>query len=183
MTFTTQADIRQYQNYQPRISKNTYIDPSATVIGQVELAPHCSIWPQVVIRGDVNYIKIGRESNIQDGSVLHVSRPSPQYPNGFPLLIGEQVTVGHKAMLHGCTIGNRVLISMGTIILDGAIIEDEIIIGAGSVIPPNKHLLSGYLYLGNPIRQVRQLSDAEKSSLTLSANNYVRLKDEYQLNQ
>ncbi|TCT86629.1 carbonic anhydrase/acetyltransferase-like protein (isoleucine patch superfamily) [Gibbsiella quercinecans] len=155
------------------------IDPSSVVIGNVELADDVSVWPLVAIRGDVNAVRIGARSNIQDGSILHVTHQSAHNPDGFPLLIGENVTIGHKAMLHGCTIGNRVLVGMGSILLDGAIIEDDVMIGAGSLVTPGKRLASGYLYLGSPARQVRPLTPEELEGLIYSANNYVRWKDDY----
>lgn len=133
----------------------------------------------VVIRGDVNSVSIGARTNIQDGSVLHVTHKSSYNPDGNPLVIGEDVTVGHKVMLHGCTIGNRVLVGMGSIVLDGATIEDDVMIGAGSLVPQNKRLESGYLYLGSPVKQIRPLKDTELEGLRYSANNYVKWKDEY----
>ncbi len=153
-------------------------DRSSVIIGRVTLGDDVSVWPLVVIRGDVNYITVGARTNIQDGSVLHVNHSGPDYP-GFPLIIGEDTTIGHKAMLHGCTVGNRVLIGMGAIILDGAIIEDDVIVGAGSLVAPGKVLQSGYLYVGSPARQVRQLKDTELEGLKESANHYVEWKNEY----
>ncbi len=155
------------------------IDDSSVVIGDVRLADDVGIWPLVVIRGDVHYVQIGARTNIQDGSMLHVTHKSSYNPDGNPLTIGEDVTVGHKVMLHGCTIGNRVLVGMGSILLDGAIVEDDVMIGAGSLVPQNKRLESGYLYLGSPVKQIRPLSDEEKAGLRYSANNYVKWKDEY----
>lgn len=155
------------------------IDDSSVVIGDVRLADDVGIWPLVVIRGDVHYVQIGARTNIQDGSMLHVTHKSSYNPAGNPLTIGEDVTVGHKVMLHGCTIGNRVLVGMGSILLDGAIVEDDVMIGAGSLVPQNKRLESGYLYLGSPVKQIRPLSDEEKAGLRYSANNYVKWKDEY----
>jgi carbonic anhydrase/acetyltransferase-like protein (isoleucine patch superfamily) len=155
------------------------IDPSSVVIGNVELADDVSIWPLVTIRGDVNAVKIATRSNVQDGCVLHVTHQSDDNPKGHPLIIGEDVTVGHKAVLHGCLIGNRVLIGMGAIILDGAVIEDDVIIGAGSLVTPKKRLKRGYLYVGSPARQVRELSPTELKGLIYSASNYVCLKNEY----
>lgn len=171
--------VRPYLHYSPQIGLRVMIDPSSVVIGNVDLADDVSIWPLVSIRGDVNAVKIGARSNIQDGSVLHVTHKSDYNPAGYPLLIGEDVTVGHKAMLHGCAIGNRVLVGMGSILLDGAIIEDDVMIGAGSLVAPGKRLESGYLYVGSPARQVRALTPAELEGLRYSANNYVRWKDEY----
>ena len=125
------------------------------------------------------HIYIGKRSNIQDGTVLHVTRKSPSLPEGHPLIIGDDVTIGHKAMLHGCKVGNRILVGMGAIILDGAILEDNVILGAGSLVPPGKVLKSGFLYVGSPAKQARPLTEAELAFLPLSADNYVRLKNEY----
>jgi carbonic anhydrase/acetyltransferase-like protein (isoleucine patch superfamily) len=133
----------------------------------------------VAARGDVNHIHIGKRSNIQDGSVLHVTHKNAANPNGYPLIIGDDVTVGHKAMLHGCTIQDRVLVGMGSIILDGVTVESEVVIGAGSLVQPNKTLQSGYLYMGNPAKQARPLTDEERAFLVKSAENYVQNKDDF----
>lgn len=171
--------LRQYLNFYPQIGQKVLLDPSSVVIGDVRLADNVSIWPLVVIRGDVNYVSIGSRTNIQDGSVLHVTHKSPDNPNVFPLIIGEDVTVGHKSMLHGCKIGNRVLVGMGSILLDGVTIEDDVVIGAGSLVPPGKKLESGYLYVGSPAKQVRKLKPEELEGLLYSANNYVSWKNDY----
>ncbi|PHM60894.1 hypothetical protein Xsto_03590 [Xenorhabdus stockiae] len=171
--------LRKYLNLRPQIGQRVMLDPTSIVIGDVRLADNVSIWPLVVIRGDVNYVSIGTRTNIQDGSILHVTHKSSDNPDGFPLIIGEEVTVGHKTMLHGCTIGNRVLVGMGSILLDGSIIEDNVIIGAGSLVPPKKILKSGYLYIGSPVKQVRKLKHEELEGLLYSANNYARWKDDY----
>lgn len=173
------ATIRNYLDLFPLIGKDVFIDETSTIIGDVRLAKDVSVWPMVVIRGDVNYVSVGMRSNIQDGSVLHVTHASKDNTEGFPLIIGEDVTVGHKAMLHGCIIGNRVLVGMGSILLDGAIIEDDVMIGAGSLVPPGKRLESGFLYLGSPVRKIRPLSSAEIENLIYSANNYVGWKNNY----
>ncbi len=138
-----------------------------------------SVWPLVAARGDVNYIRIGERTNIQDGSVLHLTRASKSNPDGYPLIIGDDVTVGHKVMLHGCQLGNRILVGMGAIVMDNAIVEDDVIIGGGSLVPPNKRLESGYLYVGSPVKQARPLTEQERAFLKISADNYVQLKDEY----
>ncbi|MFT5879725.1 MAG: carbonic anhydrase/acetyltransferase-like protein (isoleucine patch superfamily) [Moritella sp.] len=171
--------LRKYQGIMPKLADSTYVDPSAVLIGDITLAEDASIWPLVAARGDVNKITIGARSNIQDGCILHVTRKSPTNPNGIPLIIGEDVTVGHKALLHACTIGDRVLVGMGAIVLDGARIESDVMLGAGALVPPNKTLNSGYLYIGSPAKQARKLSDAEIAFLKLSADNYVILKNEY----
>jgi len=171
--------LRPYKDLWPQIGQRVMIDATSVVIGDVRIADDVGIWPLVVIRGDVNYVEIGARSNIQDGSVLHVTHKSSYNPEGDPLLIGEDVTVGHKVMLHGCVIGNRVLVGMGSILLDGAIVEDDVMIGAGSLVPQNKRLESGYLYLGSPVKQIRLLTQAELEGLKYSAQNYVKWKDEY----
>ena len=167
------TNLRPYKDTFPQCGKRVMVDSSSVVVGDVHLGDDVSIWPLVAIRGDVNKVIIGQRSNIQDGSVLHVTHKSSVNPEGYPLLIGEDVTVGHKAMLHGCQIGNRVLVGMGSILLDGAIIEDDVMIGAGSLVPPGKRLTSGYLYLGSPVKQVRPLTEAEIGGLLYSSKNYV----------
>ncbi len=172
-------NIKSYKSVLPTINKDCYIDSSAVLYGDITLGDDVSIWPMVAARGDVNTITIGARTNIQDGSVLHVTRKSASNPNGNPLIIGDDVTVGHKAMLHGCELGNRILVGMGAIIMDGVIVGDDVIIGAGSLVPPNKTLEGGYLYVGNPVKQARLLKDSELAFLSVSAQNYVKLKNEY----
>lgn len=171
--------VRPYRGITPGLADGVFIDATATVIGDVALGEQVSVWPMVVIRGDVNKIRIGARSNIQDGSVLHVSRRKPSTPEGHPCIVGEDVTVGHKVMLHGCQIGNRVLIGMGAIVLDGAIIEDEVIVGAGALVTPGKRLESGYLYIGSPARQARPLSVSERKHFVDNAHSYIELKNDY----
>lgn len=171
--------IRAYKGVSPKLAKGVYVDDSSVLVGDIVLAEDVSIWPLVAARGDVNYIRIGARTNVQDGTVLHLSRPSKGKPAGSPLIIGEDVTVGHKVMLHGCRLGNRILIGMGAIVMDDVVVEDDVIIGAGSLVPPGKHLQSGYLYVGSPAKQARPLTEAERHFLSESAANYVVLKDEY----
>jgi carbonic anhydrase/acetyltransferase-like protein (isoleucine patch superfamily) len=171
--------LRAYQSVTPQIGNHCYIDESSVIVGDVSLGDDTSIWPLVAARGDVNKIRIGARTNIQDGTVLHVTRRSTQNPAGHPLLIGDDVTVGHKCMLHGCQLANRILVGMGAIIMDGAIVEDDVFIGAGTLVPPNKRLESGFLYVGNPMQKKRPLNESEIAFLKQSAINYVQLKDEY----
>ncbi|KFZ27777.1 MULTISPECIES: gamma carbonic anhydrase family protein [Pseudidiomarina] len=173
------ADIRSYRGVSPTLGDHVYVDASAVVIGDVSLGEDSSVWPLVAARGDVNFIRIGARTNIQDNSVLHVSRKSERNPDGHPLIIGDDVTVGHHVMLHGCTIGSRVLIGMSAIVMDGVTIEDDVIVGAGSLVPPGKTLRSGYLYVGSPAQEQRPLTDAERAFLPATAANYVKLKNEY----
>ena len=172
-------NIRPYKGIMPSCGANTYIDSSAVLVGDITLADDVSIWPLVAARGDVNTIIIGKRTNIQDGTVLHVTRKSEHNPDGNPLIIGEDVTVGHKCMLHGCVLGSRILVGMGAIIMDGVIVEDDVFIGAGSLVPPNKKLISGYLYVGNPVRKIRPLKESEVAFLKQSAINYIDLKNDY----
>ena len=171
--------IRYYKGITPTFNQSVYIDESAVLVGNITLGKDSSVWPLVAARGDVNYICIGERTNVQDGSVLHLTRPSKSNPDGYPLIIGDDVTVGHKVMLHGCRLGNRILVGMGAIVMDNAIVEDDVIIGGGSLVPPNKRLESGFLYVGSPVKQARPLTEQELSFLKVSAINYVELKDEY----
>ena len=172
--------IRDYLAVKPVIDASAYVDEAALVIGEVTIGRQSSVWPMTVVRGDVNHIVIGDETNIQDGSVLHVTHKNEHKPEGNPLLIGDRVTVGHKVMLHGCQIGNDCLIGMGSVVMDGVVIEDNVLIGAASLVPPGKHLESGYLYLGNPIKRVRALSEQELSYFSYSAQHYVKLMLQHQ---
>ena len=171
--------IRSYKGITPTYDNSVYIDESSVLVGDISLGKDSSVWPLVAARGDVNYIRIGDRTNIQDGSVLHLTRASKSNPDGYPLIIGDDVTVGHKVMLHGCQLGNRILVGMGAIVMDNAIVEDDVIIGGGSLVPPNKRLESGYLYVGSPVKQARPLTEQERAFLKVSADNYVQLKDEY----
>lgn len=171
--------IRSFEGIYPKIAGSCYIDQKADVIGDVEMGENSSAWPMSVIRGDVNWIRIGQSSNIQDGSILHVSHAGEYNSQGAALTIGHYVTVGHKVILHGCTIGDDCLIGMGSIIMDDAVLEDQVLIGAGTLVPPGKILAGGYLYLGNPCRQIRPLEAREIESLRYSAEHYVRVKNRY----
>ena len=174
-------NLRPYLDTFPQTNESNYIDETSVVIGDVVLAENVSVWPFAVIRGDVNHIRIGKNSNVQDHSMLHVSHKKADKPEGSPLIIGEDVTVGHHVKLHGCTIGNRVLIGIGTIVLDDVVVEDDVMIGAGSLVPPNKRLESGYLYVGSPVKQVRKLTEKELAFLPYSAQNYVKVSGNYKL--
>ncbi|WP_163836199.1 gamma carbonic anhydrase family protein [Spartinivicinus ruber] len=175
--------IREFQGHRPQIADRVWIDPTATIIGHVTIGEDCSVWPQAVVRGDMHSITIGARTSIQDGSILHITHASTYNPDGYPLIIGDDVTVGHLAMLHGCTIGNEVLVGMKATIMDGAVVESQVVIGAGSLVPPGKTLESGYLYVGSPAKQVRALTDKELSYFKYSAENYVKLKNQYLVEQ
>lgn len=170
---------RAFEGITPLLGERVYIDPSSLVIGRVTIGDDASLWPMVVARGDVNTISIGAGTNIQDGSVLHVTQASTAHPGGFSLTIGSRVTVGHGAILHACTIEDLVLVGMGSTIMDGAIVRTGTIVGAGSLVPPGKVLESGHLYLGSPVRLVRKLSAEETAFLDTSAHHYIELKNRY----
>ena len=172
-------NIRPYLNSTPQLGNNCYIDEMSVVIGDVILAENVSVWPFAVIRGDVNHIRIGKNSNVQDHAMLHVSHKKADKPNGSPLIISEDVTIGHHVTLHGCTIGNRVLIGINSIVLDDVIIPDDVMIGAGTLVPPGKVLESGYLYVGSPAKKVRPLTEQELAFLPYSAQNYVKVSGHY----
>ena len=169
------SNIRPFESHHPEIAPDAWVDETAVVIGDVSIASRSSIWPMCVIRGDVHHIDIGRETNIQDGSVLHVSHDSHYLPGGRPLTIGDGVTVGHRVMLHGCEIADGCFIGMGSTILDGAVLEAGAMLGAGSLVPQGKRLQGGYLWLGRPARRVRILSDKEQEIISYTAGHYVRL--------
>ncbi len=173
-------NIRPFKSHHPEIDPSAYIDPMAVVIGQVKIAEDASVWPMTVIRGDVNHITIGAASNIQDGSILHVTHQGPYDPEGGPLTIGQGVTVGHGVILHACQIGDYCLVGMGATVLDKAQMQPHSMLGAGSVLPPGKVINSGELWVGNPARKVKDLTDEQMESLVYSARHYVKLKQQYQ---
>jgi len=173
-------DLRPYRNTAPRLGARVYVDPAATVIGDVVLGDDVSVWPATVIRGDVNFVRIGARTSVQDGSVIHVSHAGPHAKRGgFPTLIGSDVTIGHKAVIHACTIEDAALIGMGALVLDGAVVKKHAFVAAGAVVSPGKVVGEGELWVGNPARCVRRLDDAQIEGLYYSAAHYVRLKDEY----
>ena len=166
--------LYSFENQSPTFANRatSWIAPTACLIGQISLAEQTSVWFGAVLRGDNEPITIGKGSNIQENVVVHTDI-------GFPLTIGNYCTIGHQAMLHGCTIGNRILIGMGSTVMDGAIIEDEVILGAGSLVPPGKTLKSGFMYVGRPAKEIRPLTEKELSFFKYTAGNYVKLKDQY----
>ncbi len=171
--------VRPYQGIHPALGARVYVDPQACVIGRVTLGDDASVWPMAVIRGDVNSIAVGARTSVQDGAVLHVTHDGPFTPGGLALSVGDDVTIGHKAVLHACTIGNRCLVGMGSIVLDGVVAEDDVMIAAGAVVSPRKRLPSRTLWVGNPARQLRVLTDREVEQLRYSAQHYVKIKDAY----
>ncbi len=169
------TNIRPFESNQPQIADDAWIDETALVIGNVHIASQASVWPMSVARGDVHNIEIGARTNIQDGSVMHVSHDSYYLPGGRPLRIGAGVTVGHRVLLHGCEIADDCFIGMGSTILDGATLERGVMLGAGSLVPQGRTLEGGYLWLGRPARRVRALTGKEREIIAYTAEHYVKL--------
>ena len=177
---TKSSVLRPFRDRLPTLGARAYVDPAASVIGDVVLGDDVSVWPFTVVRGDVNFIRVGDRTNLQDGSVIHVSHDGPHAKlGGFATRIGNDVTIGHKAIIHACTIEDAVLIGMGAIVLDGAVVRKHGFVGAGALVPPGKVVGEAELWLGNPAKKVRMLTDAEIEALYYSAGHYVRLKDAY----
>ncbi|MDY0122167.1 MAG: gamma carbonic anhydrase family protein [Sulfurimonas sp.] len=170
-----------YKNMMPKLGQNTWVAPSADVVGDVTCGEECSIWFGCVVRGDVHYIQIGDRVNIQDLSMIHVTHYKKEdKSDGNPTIIGDDVTIGHRVMLHGCTIESACLIGMSATILDGAVIGKESIVGAGALVTKNKVFPPRSLIMGSPAKLVRELSDEEVAELYASAARYVAFKSEYQ---
>ena len=172
-------NIRTFEEFVPNIDETAFIDESAVVTGNVIIGKDSSVWPCCSVRGDIHSISIGERTNIQDGSVLHVTHDSEFAPAGFKLSIGNDITVGHNVVLHACTVEDLCLIGMGSVVLDGSVVQSGAMVGAGSLVPPNKVLEGGYMWLGSPVKQVRELSDREKAFLEYSARHYVDLKNRH----
>lgn len=171
--------IHSFRGKQPQLGDRVMIAPESYVLGDVSIGDDSSIWPGAIVRGDMHRITVGERTSVQDGVVLHITHASDYNPGGYPLTIGSDVTIGHQACLHGCTVGNEILIGIGATILDGAVVEDQVIIAAGTLVPPGKRLESGFMYKGSPAKAARELTDKEKSYFKYTAGNYVKLKDEY----
>lgn len=171
--------LSPYLDSFPKLGETCYVHDSAQIIGDVQIGCDSSVWCNTVLRGDVNRIVIGNCSNIQDFAMGHVSHKNAAKPDGSPLIIGNHVTIGHSVILHGCTVGDECLIGMGSIVMDDAVIEKQVMLGAGSLVSPGKTLESGYLYVGRPAVRVRALSAEEIAYLRYSAEHYVRVKNNY----
>jgi len=173
-------NIRPFAGTWPAIAADAWIDETAVVIGDVHVGARSSIWPGTIVRGDIHAIRIGADSNVQDACVLHVSHDSEFLPGGAQLLIGDRVTIGHKVILHGCEIHDDCLVGMGSIVMDRAVLQPNVVVGAGSIVPGGKVLESGYLYLGSPARRVRELTEQELKYFGYSAEHYVKLARRHQ---
>jgi carbonic anhydrase/acetyltransferase-like protein (isoleucine patch superfamily) len=165
--------LRPYRDKTPTVHPSAYIDESAQIIGDVEIGEESSVWMNCVVRGDVNIIRIGRRTNLQDGTIVHVMRGT------HPTRLGEEVTVGHGAILHGCTIGERCLIGMGAILLNGVTVGHDSIVAAGSLVPEETKIPPRSLVMGAPAKVRRELTDAEVASIRDYAERYVGYRVEY----
>lgn len=172
-------NIRPFLDHQPRLGERVWVDPAAVLIGDVEVGDDGSVWPGAVVRGDVHHIRIGARSNVQDCAVLHVTHAGPYTGEGFPTLIGDDVTIGHGAVVHACTVGDACLIGMHATLMDGVVVGRHAMVGAGALVAPGKRVGEGELWVGNPARLARRLTDAEIEQLYYSAQQYVTLKDLY----
>ncbi len=163
------ALIKSVRGFSPRFGERCFLAENATIIGDVVMGDECSVWFQAVVRGDVHYIRMGNRVNVQDGAVIHGTYQKA------PTEIGDEVSIGHRAIVHGCTIGNRVLVGMGAIVMDGAVVEDEVLIAAGAIVLEGSHLESGYIYAGVPARKLKVLG-AENFAFYVEriAGNYVK---------
>ncbi len=171
--------VRPFDTHHPQLGARAYIDPTAVVVGDVHVGADSSVWPMAVLRGDIHRIRIGARSNIQDGTVVHVTHDSEHSPGGHAAAVGDDVTVGHRVVLHGCRVGDRCLIGMGAVVMDGALVHADTIIGAGSLVTQGKELEGGYLWTGSPARRVRTLTEREREYIRYAAAHYVQLKDCY----
>ena len=174
------SNLRPYKGITPKCADSAYVDESAVVIGDVTIGDKSSIWCTCVARGDVNFIKIGKRSNIQDASVLHVTHKNPdKHPEGYPLIIGDDVTIGHRVTLHGCTLEDRTFIGMGAVVMDDAVVQSDSMVGAGALVTAGTIVESGWLYVGVPAKKKRRLSDEEIKWIKQSALNYVAYSRDY----
>ncbi|MEG3640244.1 gamma carbonic anhydrase family protein [Magnetococcus sp. PR-3] len=171
--------IYPFEGRWPKIDPTAFVHPDAVIIGDVEIGPESSIWPGVVVRGDVNYIRIGARTNVQDGSVLHVTRPKPHKPEGLPLILGDDITIGHRVTLHACTLNNGCMVGMDATVMDGATIESGAMVAAGTMVTPGKQVQTGDLWMGSPAKRLRELRDSEGEEITSTTTNYVRLGQQY----
>lgn len=175
--------IRSFNGIEPKLDASAWVDATALVLGDVVLGEDVSVWPMSAIRGDVNLVRIGARTNVQDGTVIHGAHAGGVNPTGFPVLIGEDVTIGHRSVVHACTVGDACLIGMSSTIMDGSVLEDEVILGAGSLVPPGKRLESGYLYMGSPARRQRPLTKEERNFLRYSSRHYVEVARQHRLDR
>lgn len=175
--------IRVFGPKRPKIHETAYVDDAAVLIGDVVVGADSSIWPCAVLRADLFSIQIGERTSIQDGTVMHVTPPGEENPDGYPVVVGDEVTVGHRVILHGCHIEGHSLIGMGSMVMDGAVVEQNVLLAAGSVVGQNRRLEGGFLWAGNPARKLRELTEDELEYFKYGAEVYQALKDQHKKNQ
>jgi carbonic anhydrase/acetyltransferase-like protein (isoleucine patch superfamily) len=169
------AQLISFGGKTPRVDPAAFVAPGARLIGDIEIGPEASIWYNCVLRGDVNHIRIGARSNLQDGSVVHVDSPRPGNESGLPTIIGEDVLIGHMAMIHGCVLHDRAFVGLGAIVMDGCEIEGGAMLAAGALLAPGRRIPAGQLWAGRPAKYVRDLSEAELAGQQLGVAHYVAL--------
>jgi carbonic anhydrase/acetyltransferase-like protein (isoleucine patch superfamily) len=165
--------ILPYGGKTPRIHSSAFIAPGCRIIGDVEIGPDASIWYNCVVRADVHRIVIGARTNIQDGSIVHVDSPKPHRPNGFPTIIGDDVLIGHMAMIHGCTLEDRAFIGLGSIVMDGCVVASDAMLAAGALLSPGKKIESRQMWMGRPATYARDLTDEALEQQRAGVANYV----------
>lgn len=170
-----EATLLSFGGATPRVDASAFVAPGAALIGDVEIGPEASIWYHCVLRGDVNRIRIGARSNVQDGSIIHVDSPKPGDAAGLPTIIGEEVLIGHLAMVHGCILHDRAFVGLGAIVMDGGVIESEAMLAGGAMLTPGKRIPSGQLWAGRPARYVRDLTAADLAGHRAGVAHYVEL--------
>ena len=170
-----QVTLIAFEGKSPRVDPTAFVAPGAVLIGDVELGPEASVWYNCVVRGDVNRVRIGARSNVQDGTVIHCDSPRPGTPEGYPTIIGADVLIGHMAMVHGCILHDRAFVGLGAIVMDGCEIESDAMLAAGAMLTPGKRIPSGQLWAGRPAKYVRDLSEADLQGMRAGVAHYVEL--------
>ncbi|MEO5365290.1 MAG: gamma carbonic anhydrase family protein [Magnetococcus sp. WYHC-3] len=173
--------VRSFDGIVPTLDPTAFVHPDAVVIGDVHVGADSSLWPGVVVRGDVNRIRIGARVNVQDGAILHVARPTDDLPQGLALIIGDGVSIAHGVILHACTLEADVMVGMGATVMDGVWVGRGAMVGAGALVPPGKRIEPGELWLGSPAKRVRLLSAEEQDKLARTNANYVLLAHRHRL--
>ena len=169
------AQLISFGGHTPRIDPAAFVAPGARLIGDVEIGPEASVWYNCVLRGDVNSIRIGARTNIQDGSIIHVDSPKPGRESGNPTIIGDDVLIGHLAMVHGCLLHDRAFVGLGSIVMDGCEIESDAMLAAGAMLTPGKRIPVGQLWAGRPAKYIRDLSEEELAAQREGVAHYVQL--------
>jgi carbonic anhydrase/acetyltransferase-like protein (isoleucine patch superfamily) len=171
------ATLLSFGGMTPRVDPDAFVAPGARLIGDVEIGPGASIWYNCVLRGDVNHIRIGARTNVQDGTVIHVDSPKPDAERGYPTLIGDEVLIGHMAMIHGCRLHDRAFVGLGAIVMNGCVIDGDAMLAAGAMLTPGKHIPAGQLWAGRPAKYIRDLGADEIAEMRAGVAHYVEMAE------